>query len=153
VGLLCIAVFGDQSPAARRYAEHLGLALQLTNILRDVGEDAARGRVYLPESLLARHRIDREHVVNQRYDEGFVGVAADFADEAEREYQRAWEALRGANKRALLPAEIMGRTYHRILEEIRNRNFNVFTRRAALRRRDKLKVAAVAIARASLPQG
>ncbi len=150
VGFLCIAIFGDQSEAAHNYAQHLGLALQYTNILRDVGEDALRGRVYIPESLLVRHRLTREDILNQRYDHRFVALAQDFAVRAEREYQLAWEALRDADKRALLPAEVMGRTYYRILDEIRDRNFNVFTRRAALRRRDKLKVAALAIARSSL---
>ena len=150
VGFLCIAIFGDQSEAARRYAEHLGLALQYTNILRDVAEDAARGRVYLPETLLTRHGLSRDDILNQRYDHRFVALAQDFAERAEREYQAAWEALRDADKRALLPAEVMGRTYHRILDEIRERNYNVFTRRASLRRRDKLKVAALAIARSTL---
>jgi phytoene synthase len=150
VGFLCIAIFGDQGPAARRYAEHLGLALQYTNILRDVAEDAARGRVYLPQSLLSRHGMTVDDILQNRYDHRFVAAAKDFADAAEREYHRAWEALRGSDTRALLPAEVMGRTYHRILDEIRSRNYNVFTRRAALRRRDKLKVAALAIARSSL---
>jgi 15-cis-phytoene synthase len=150
VGFLCIAIFGDQSEPARRYAEHLGLALQYTNILRDVAEDAGRERVYLPRSLLSRHDLSETDILQQRYDGRFVSVASDFADAAEREYRRAWEALRHADARALLPAEIMGRTYHRILREIRARNFNVFTRRAALRRRDKLTVAALAIARSSL---
>lgn len=150
VGFLCIALFGDQSPAARRYAEHLGLALQYTNILRDVAEDAMRGRIYLPRTLLRRHGLSDEDILHQRYDERFVALGRDFADAAEREYRRAWDALRAANARALLPAEIMGRTYHRILDEIRARDFNVFTRRAALRRRDKLKVAALAIARSGL---
>jgi phytoene synthase len=150
VGLLCIAIFGDQSEAAKTYAVHLGLALQYTNILRDVAEDAVRGRVYIPKQLLARHGLTIEDILQQRYDHRFVSLAQDFADAAEREYRRAWESLRGADRRALLPAEIMGRTYYRILREIRARNFNVFTRRAALRRRDKLKVAALAIARSGL---
>ncbi|MEM7154945.1 MAG: squalene/phytoene synthase family protein [Myxococcota bacterium] len=151
VGFLCVALFGDQSEAARRYAEHLGLALQYTNILRDVAEDAVRGRIYLPQDLLHRHGLTDEDIVQQRYDHRFVAMASDFADAAEREYRRAWNALSEADGRALLPAEIMGRTYYRILQEIRTRNFNVFTRRAALRRRDKLKVAALAIARTGLP--
>lgn len=150
VGFLCIALFGDQSDGARRYAEHLGLALQYTNILRDVAEDAARGRIYLPQDLLARHGLRDEDILQQRYDDRFVAMASDFADMAEREYRRAWAALRETDIKAMLPAEIMGRTYHRILEEIRERNYNVFTRRAALRRRDKLKVAALAIARSGL---
>ena len=150
VGFLCIAIFGDQSKAAYEYAEHLGLALQYTNILRDIAEDAERGRVYIPQSLLQRHGLTDEDLMEGRYDGRFVAMAKDFADAAEREYRRAWEALRGANSRALLPAEIMGRTYYKILAEIRERNYNVFTRRTSLRRRDKLKVAAKAIARSSL---
>ena len=150
VGFLCIALFRDQSPAARRYAEHLGLALQYTNILRDVAEDAARGRVYLPADLLARHHLSASDILEYRYDGRFVAAAADFAEAAEREYQAAWQILPELGHRRLLPAEIMGRTYYQILLEIRARNYNVFTRRASLRRRDKLKVAALAIARASL---
>ncbi len=149
VGFLCIAIFGDRSKAAHDYAEHLGLALQYTNILRDIAEDAERGRVYIPQSLLHRHGLTDEDLLAGRYDGRFVAMATDFADAAEREYRRAWEALRGANARALLPAEIMGRTYYKILAGIRERNYNVFTRRPSLRRRDKLKVAAKAIARSS----
>jgi len=148
VGFLCIAIFGDTSEPAQRYAKHLGLALQLTNILRDIGEDAGRGRVYVPLALLERHDLSLQDIFDQRYDDRFVALATDFADAAEREYRAAWEALRQADGRSLLPAEIMGRTYYRILREIRARGYNVFTRRAALRRRDKLKVAALAIARA-----
>jgi len=152
VGLLCIGIFGDQGPAAQRYARHLGLALQYTNILRDVGEDAARGRVYLPEDLLARHGLGRAEILDCRYDARFIAAAAEFAAVAEREYQAAWRAFEGVdNRRGLMPAEIMGRTYYEILTEIRGYNYNVFTRRASLRRRDKLKVAAQAIARTNLP--
>ena len=150
VGLLCIAIFGDQGPAARDYAEHLGLALQYTNILRDIAEDAQRGRVYVPQDLLARHGLGAQDILDYRYDGRFVAVASDFAAAAEREYQAAWAILPRAQQRALIPAEIMGRTYYEILQEIRARNFNVFTRRAALRRRDKLRVAALAIARAGI---
>jgi phytoene synthase len=150
VGFLCIPIFGDDGDDARAYAEHLGLALQYTNILRDVAEDALRGRVYLPGDLLARHDLTREDILAQRYDHRFVAMAQDFANLAEREYELAWKHLPRTDTRALLPAEIMGRTYHRILDEIRERNFNVFTRRASLRRRDKLAVAALAIARSGL---
>ncbi|PCC66829.1 farnesyl-diphosphate farnesyltransferase [Nannocystis exedens] len=148
VGFLCVAIFKDQREPARRYAEHLGLALQYTNILRDVAEDAARGRIYLPLELLARHGLTPDDIFNYRYDGRFVGAAADFAAAAEREYHAAWALLPEIQQRRLLPAEIMGRTYYEILQEIRARNYNVFTRRASLRRRDKLRVAALALARA-----
>lgn len=149
VGLLCIAIFRDQSEASRDYAIHLGLALQYTNILRDIAEDAQRGRCYIPLDLLARHDASVQDIFDCRYDGRFVAIATDFAAAAEREYQAAWRLLPQVKRRqALLPAEIMGRTYYEILQEIRARNFNIFTRRASLRRRDKLKVAAIALARA-----
>ncbi len=152
VGILCIGIFGDQGEAAQRYAKHLGLALQYTNILRDIGEDAARGRVYLPLDLLERHGLSERDMLECRYDRRFLAMAREFADLAEREYQLAWAELpRVDNLRALLPAEIMGRTYHELLVEIRAHDYNVFTFRASLRRRDKLLVAAKSLALTSLP--
>lgn len=152
VGILCIGIFGDQSETAQRYAKHLGLALQYTNILRDIGEDAARGRVYLPIDLLARHGLSEQDMLECRYDARFLAMAREFADVAESEYQRAWAELSGiADRRPLLPAEVMGRTYYELLGEIRAHQYNVFTHRAALRRRDKLKVAGVSLALTALP--
>ncbi|PRQ07320.1 phytoene/squalene synthase family protein [Enhygromyxa salina] len=152
VGILCIGIFGDQSELAQRYAKHLGLALQYTNILRDVGEDAARGRVYLPIDLLTRHGLSEEDALRCTYDRRFLAMAQEFHDIAESEYQKAWAELPNMpNLRPLLPAEIMGRTYHQLLAELRSRRFDVFTHRAALRRRDKLKVAAISLALTSLP--
>jgi phytoene synthase len=79
-------------------------------------------------------------------------MAQAFAEIAESEYQKAWAELPNiANLRPLLPAEIMGRTYHELLIELRARRFDVFTHRAELRRRDKLKVAAISLALTSLP--
>jgi phytoene synthase len=152
VGILCIGIFGDASEPAQRYAHHLGLALQYTNILRDVGEDAARERVYLPIDLLERHGLGEQDALRCTYDRRFLAMAKEFADIAESEYQKAWAELAKIHDlRPLLPAEIMGRTYHELLIELRNRNFDVFTHRASLRRRDKLKVAAISLALTSLP--
>jgi phytoene synthase len=149
---LCIGIFGDQSETAQRYAKHLGLALQYTNILRDIGEDAARGRVYLPLDLLERHGLSEQDMLECRYDARFLAMAKEFAAVAESEYQRAWAELSGIRDlRPLLPAEIMGRTYHELLREIRAHRYNVFTHRASLRRRDKLKVAGVSLALTALP--
>ncbi len=151
VGLLCIAIFGDQCPAAQDYARHLGLALQYTNILRDVGEDAARGRVYLPLDLLERHGLGAADILRQRYDHRFLGAANEFADVAQREYEAAWTAFAEIqDPRTLLSAEIMGRTYHAILKRIQGEDYNVFAQRTSLRRRDKLRVAAWTIARTNL---
>jgi 15-cis-phytoene synthase len=152
VGILCIGIFGDQSEVAQRYAKHLGLALQYTNILRDIGEDAARDRVYLPVEILARHGLREQDILECRYDARFLAMAEEFADIAEAEYQRAWAELPAvADRRPLLPAEVMGRTYYELLGEIRAHRYNVFTHRAALRRRDKLKVAGISLALTALP--
>lgn len=152
VGILCIGIFGDASEPAQRYAQHLGLALQYTNILRDIGEDAARERVYLPIDLLERHGLREQDALRGTYDARFLAMAEEFADIAEAEYQRAWAALAEIHDlRPLLPAEIMGRTYHELLIELRHRNYDVFTHRASLRRRDKLRVAAISLALTSLP--
>lgn len=153
VGFLCLAVFGDQSESAQKYAEHLGVALQYTNILRDISEDAELGRVYIPDAILLRYDMSKQDIFHHCYDERFVGVAKEFANEAIREYQLAWSYLPFIDRRALLPAEIMGRTYFQILRQIQERNFNVFTRRVALRRRDKLKIAALALARLGVGPG
>lgn len=152
VGLLCIGIFGDQGEPARRYARHLGLALQYTNILRDVAEDAGRGRIYIPSELIEKHGLNREDIHAARYDDRFLALAENFADLAEAEYALAWAEFPNVeHRRGLLPAEIMGRTYHQILAEIRAQRFNVYTLRASLRRRDKLRVAAVAMVRTNLP--
>jgi phytoene synthase len=148
VGLLCIPIFGEDGPAARAYAHHLGLALQYTNILRDVGEDAQRGRVYLPATILAQHGLTVDDVLAGTYDARFIGAAAQFAALAEREYRLAWDHLREVEAPLrLVPAEVMGRTYYEILREIRRFRFDVFLRRASVRRRVKLRVAAMTIAR------
>jgi phytoene synthase len=152
VGILCIGIFGDASEPAQRYARHLGLALQYTNILRDIGEDAARERVYLPIDLLERHGLHERDALEGTYDPRFLAMASEFADIAESEYRKAWAELAQIHDlRPLLPAEIMGRTYHELLIELRHRNFDVFTHRASLRRRDKLKVAAISLALTTLP--
>src|SRR5690606_26750962 len=152
VGRLCLPIFGDQSPAAERYAHHLGLALQFTNILRDVGEDALRDRVYLPQDLLDRHGLSASDILAARYDDRFIAAAEVFAAIAEAEYRAAAEAFAEcSDRRVLLPAEVMGKTYYAILQGIRDRRFDVFARRANLRRRDKLRVAMVALARTKLP--
>ena len=152
VGLLCIAIFGDQSAAAQDYARHLGLALQYTNILRDVAEDAQRGRVYLPEQLLNRHGLTASDVLQARYDHRYISAANEFADIAENEYRQAWESFREIQHPAVLvPAEVMGQTYYKILCEVRRLKFDSFTQRAQLRRRDKLGVAATAIAKGRIP--
>lgn len=152
VGLLCIAIFQETSPAAQSYAKELGLALQYTNILRDVAEDAQRGRVYLPADVLARFDLRSEDILACRYDERFIRFGQYFFEKAQSHYdaaKRHFETVPAPGR--LFVAEIMGQTYHRILMELKEMNFDVFTRRPSLRRRDKLQAACSAAFVRTLP--
>lgn len=153
VGLLCIAIFQETSPAAQRYAKELGLALQYTNILRDVAEDAQRGRVYLPTQELKRFGLTRQDILESRYDQRFIDFAQHFFDLAQAHYDAAHLCLGEVPRPGrLYVAEVMGQTYHRILLELKEMRFDVFTRRPSLRRRDKAHAALSAAFLQTLPQ-
>ena len=125
VGLLSIEVFGYQNPACREYAVALGKALQLTNILRDVGTDAARGRIYLPLTELTRFRVTEEEILRGEYSPRFRALAGSVADHARQFYRQARETLPVADRRAMAPAELMGSVYWRLLGKLSARQFNV----------------------------
>lgn len=128
VGLASIEIFGYRDPATREYAVELGLALQLTNILRDIGSDAVRGRLYLPQEDLARFEVDESVVLDvARADGPAEGRLLDLlrfeAERARAHYERAREVLPRVDRRHLLAAEIMGAIYREILEELVRRRF------------------------------
>src|SRR5262249_37358658 len=108
VGLLSIEIFGYRDPNCRQYAIHLGKALQLTNILRDVGADAERGRIYVPLSDLAACRVAPEEILRREYSERFYEAASRVAKRARHFYQLAREELPPAERRAMVAAELMG---------------------------------------------
>jgi phytoene synthase len=126
VGLLSIEIFGYRNPACRDYAIHLGKALQLTNILRDVRTDAERGRIYLPLAELARFKVPEEEILRFEYSERFRELAAGVAQRARQFYQRARETLPAEDRRAMIAAELMGSVYWRLLRKLESRRFNVF---------------------------
>lgn len=141
VGLCCIEIFGYTDPRARDYAVRLGTALQLTNIIRDVGADARDGRVYLPQEDLRKFGVTVEDLRAGRYTDAFVALMAYQAERARRFYRLANESLPPADVRALVPAEIMGRIYRALLEEIVARRFRVFDARVTLPARRKVAIA------------
>jgi 15-cis-phytoene synthase len=126
VGLLSIEIFGYRDPACRDYAIHLGKALQLTNILRDVRTDAERGRIYLPLSELARFRVAEEEILRFEYSPRFRELAMAVADRARHFYRLARETLPAADRRAMVAAELMGSVYWRLLRKLEGQEFNVF---------------------------
>jgi phytoene synthase len=126
VGLLSIRIFGCQNPASRDYALHLGKALQLTNILRDVRADAERGRIYLPTEELKRFGVTPGEIMNHRYSERYAALAGSVAERARDFYQRARHTLPAEDRRALVAAELMGSVYWQLLLKLERRQFDVF---------------------------
>src|SRR6266850_997213 len=125
VGLLSIEIFGYKDPACKDYAIYLGKALQFTNILRDVGSDADRGRIYLPLSELRRFNVQPEEILRHEYSPGFLSVAESFAERARRFYSLARETLAPADRRSMIAAELMGSVYWRLLRKLEAKRFDV----------------------------
>ncbi len=126
VGLLSIEIFGYQDPACRDYAVHLGKALQLTNILRDVRSDAERGRIYLPLDELARFQVPPEEILRFEYSARFRALAESVAQRARHFYQLARTTLPAADRRSMVAAELMGSVYWKLLRKLERREFDVF---------------------------
>jgi len=126
VGLLSIEIFGYKNPACRDYAIHLGKALQLTNILRDVRTDAERGRIYLPLVELKRFNVTEAEILRYEYSERFAKLAASVADRARNFYRLARETLPREDRRAMVAAELMGAVYWRLLRKLEAKQFNIF---------------------------
>jgi phytoene synthase len=126
VGLLSIEIFGHRNPACRDYAIYLGKALQLTNILRDVRTDAERGRIYLPQSELARFNVTEQEILNFQYSDRFRNLAESVAARAKKFYQLARETLPAEDRRSMVAAELMGSVYWRLLRKLERQQFNVF---------------------------
>jgi phytoene synthase len=126
VGLLSIEIFGHRNPATRDYAVHLGKALQLTNILRDVKGDAALGRIYLPQSELKRFAVTEEEIIQGVYSERYFALAGGVAARARHFYHQARALLPTEDRRSMATAELMGSVYWRLLQKLENGRFNVF---------------------------
>ena len=150
VGLCCIEIFGYSDPRCREYAINLGIALQLTNILRDIQADAERGRIYLPREDLRRFGVSAEDLKGGRYSLGFVELMGFEARRARQFYERAWVALPAQDARRLVAAEIMGRIYFALLRAIENRQFRVFGAHVTVPVSRKLAIALSCWARARL---
>jgi phytoene synthase len=123
VGRLSVRIFGTDIAAADRVAAALGRALQLTNILRDLAEDAARGRLYLPRELLSAQGIAEIEPAAMLRDPRLAAVCEKLADLAERHFAEARSAMRTCPRLAMRPAAVMGAVYHAILTRLRRRGW------------------------------
>ncbi len=132
VGLVCIEIFGYRNPETRTYAEQLGIAFQLTNILRDVSEDAARGRIYLPLEDLARFSVGEDEIMHGVYSSRFRELMEFEADRARSYYDEAARVLPSEDRPAMVAAEGMRRIYRALLERIVRSDYRVLNRRHRL---------------------
>ena len=132
VGLVCLKIFGARAPESQTYAVNLGIAFQLTNILRDVKPDGERGRIYLPLEDLARFGYGERDLLAGAYTPEFISLMEFECRRAQEYYRAAEAALPESDRRALLPAEIMRAIYHTILERIEASRYDVFARRVTL---------------------
>ena len=142
VGLICIEIFGYSDPKTKDYAINLGTALQLTNILRDVGEDAERKRIYLPQSDLAEFDCTEARILDRTYDDAFRVMMEFQCARARSYYVKAAGYLTDADRKSMFPAETMGRIYYAILEKIEKRNYQVFDQRITISTLWKIGIAA-----------
>ena len=142
VGLLVVRVRGSRHPQTGEYAENLGIAVQLTNVLRDVGEDAAGGRIYLPREDLVRLGVSAEDLMARRATDEIRLLLALTAERARVHYERAEALLPSEERHLLRPAEAMGRIYRTLLEELHARRFPCLGSALRLSRPRRLAIAA-----------
>ncbi|HUW39194.1 MAG TPA: presqualene diphosphate synthase HpnD [Rhodocyclaceae bacterium] len=141
VGLAAAEIFGYRDAQTLDYAHDLGLALQLTNIIRDVGEDARRGRIYLPQDELARFDVPEADLIDGRHSERLQLLLEFQIERAAGYYQRALEQLPRADRKAQRAGLVMAAIYRAVLEKIRREGCRVLDRRTALSSPRKLWLA------------
>jgi phytoene synthase len=132
VGLVSIEIFGYKNPACKEYAIELGLALQMTNILRDVDKDLGNGRIYLPQEDLAQFGYSADDLAARIYDERFVRLMQFEAERAQVYFEKAAALLPREDRRSMVGARIMASIYHALLRQMERDRFRVFERNYGL---------------------
>jgi phytoene synthase len=132
VGILSASIFGVTNPRTLEYAEKLGLAFQLTNIIRDVGDDARKGRIYLPVNELQQFGVTAADILNFRHSEKFEALMKFQTERAHAIYDEALALLPKEDRRAQRPGLMMAAIYRTVLDEIERDNFKVLNQRISL---------------------
>lgn len=141
VGLICIEIFGYESARTKEYAVNLGLALQLTNILRDLKEDLARGRIYVPLEDLERFGYSEHDLRLNTYNAPFIELMKFEHARAQSHFDKAAAALPEADRASMFAAEIMGAIYRELLDQIPAVKFDVFRNRLKVSKWRRLRIA------------
>ena len=141
VGLICIEIFGYESARTREYAVNLGLALQLTNILRDLKEDIARGRIYLPLEDLERFGYGEQDLRANQYNAPFIELMKFEHARAQSYFLKAAASLPETDRASMFAAEIMCAIYREMLDQMPEIQFDVFRNRVSVKKSRRLRVA------------
>ncbi len=143
VGLICVEIFGYRNVQARDYAIDLGVALQLTNIIRDVGQDLERGRIYIPVEDLRRFNVSEDDLRAGQIRDNVRALLAHQCERARMFYRKAADALPKGDEKRLVAPRIMGAIYFDLLKSIERSSFDVFSRRIRVSRPRQALIAAM----------
>lgn len=141
VGLMCIEIFGYKHSSARDFAVDLGIALQLTNILRDVKKDSLNGRIYLPLEDLKKYNYTEAELFNQTYNSNFASLMEYEANRAQQYFDKATMSLNLDDKASMFAARAMQHIYHKILEKIISEHYDVYHHNIKVSKLEKAGIA------------
>ena len=140
VGLMCIEIFGYKHKSAKDFAVDLGIALQLTNILRDVKKDSQNGRIYLPQEELQKFNYSEKEILSQNYNENFKNLMSYQVQRAENYFEHATHDLNLDDKYSMFAARAMQHIYHKILEKIIAADYDVYHKNIKVTKIEKVGI-------------
>lgn len=142
VGLMSIEIFGYNNPKTKDFAVNLGIALQLTNILRDIKTDAEHGRIYIPLEDMESFNYTEEDLLKFKYNSSFINLMKHECGRARHYYNEANKNLTKEDKGLMFAARIMEHIYFRVLKKIEKRNYNVFAKKVKVSKLRKIYITA-----------
>ncbi len=141
VGLMCIEIFGYKNSSTKNYAINLGLALQLTNILRDVKKDAEFGRIYLPDEDMRKFNYTEQDLINNKYNDEFYQLMKHEGERARGYFRKANESLNFEDKPSLFAARAMQHIYYKLLNRLEVNKYDIFTQDINVPKFEKVAIA------------
>lgn len=150
VGLMCIEIFGYKNPSTKDFAVNLGIALQLTNILRDISKDADNGRIYLPQDDLTRFNYSEKEILNKVYNDNFKDMMTYEVGRAKWYFEQATENLDLDDKKTMFAARAMQHIYYKMLEKIIAEEYDVYNKNIRVSTVEKAGIAVGVWAKYSL---
>jgi len=150
VGLMCIEIFGYKNKSTRDYAINLGLAMQLTNIIRDVGKDSEFGRIYIPQQDLKLFNYSEKELLEKKYNSNFRELMAHEAERAKNYFEKADQSLDFEDKPSMFPARAMQHIYSKLLHKIEKSDYDVLNNKIKVSKVEKVAISVGVWAKYSL---